>query len=245
MTVCQFSLMLAAGCCAGSCSCCTPGFAGSFCPRSWASARGWPAGDGCGTGTRPGSGSACTSCCGPQTCWTSPVPRSTPATSARGGPASGPSPVDRGEARQSAPSNCRPARHPARANHHRRRPQRRHATDPADHEVYRYKGGRFQITRTSPGAAPATAAPSSAGDDCAPHFGESKGGRSPQGMACWMRQNAVVAVGPAQSHIRDRSTSTSQPGAKGSKPCSLSQRTASRLRNDHHAWITSRSTSVP
>ncbi|GAA1388222.1 hypothetical protein GCM10009639_14430 [Kitasatospora putterlickiae] len=46
-------------------------------------------------------------------------------------------------------------------------------------------------------------------------------------------------------HIRERSTSTSQPGAKGSKPCSTSQRTASRLRNDHHARITSRSTPVP
>src|SRR5438552_18454701 len=54
-----------------------------------------------------------------------------------------------------------------------------------------------------------------------------------------------VAVGPAQPHIRDLSTSTSQPGANGSKPCSISQRTASRLRNDHHAWITSRSMPVP
>lgn len=91
----------------------------------------------------------------------------------------------------------------------------------------------------------ALTAPSSAGDDCAPHFVESKGGRSPQGMACSIRQNAFVAVGPAQPHIRALSTSTSQPGAKGSKPCSTSQRTISRLRNDHHAWITSRSMSVP
>lgn len=50
---------------------------------------------------------------------------------------------------------------------------------------------------------------------------------------------------PAQPHSTDLSTSTSQPGAVGSKPCSTSQRTPSRLRNDHHARITSRSTSVP
>lgn len=72
-----------------------------------------------------------------------------------------------------------------------------------------------------------------------------RAGDAPQGMACSMRQNAFVAVGPAQPHIRDLSTSTSQPGANGSKPCSISQRTASRLRNDHHARITSRSMSVP
>jgi hypothetical protein len=50
---------------------------------------------------------------------------------------------------------------------------------------------------------------------------------------------------PAQPHIRDLSTSTSQPGANGSKPCPASQRTTSRLRSDHHARITSRSTSLP
>ncbi len=54
-----------------------------------------------------------------------------------------------------------------------------------------------------------------------------------------------IAVGPAQPHSRDLSTSTSQPGANGSKPCSTSQRTFSRLRTDPHARITSRSTSVP
>ena len=58
-------------------------------------------------------------------------------------------------------------------------------------------------------------------------------------------RTALVAVGLVQPHIRDLSTSTSQPGEDGSKPCSTSQRTASRLRNDHHARITSRSTSVP
>ncbi len=47
---------------------------------------------------------------------------------------------------------------------------------------------------------------------------------------------------PPQPHSRDLSTATS---GHGSKPCSTSQRTASRLRNDHHARITSRSTSVP
>ncbi len=40
------------------------------------------------------------------------------------------------------------------------------------------------------------------------------------------------------------STSTSQPGAAGSKPWSASQRMSTRLRSDHHARITSRSTSV-
>lgn len=49
----------------------------------------------------------------------------------------------------------------------------------------------------------------------------------------------------APPHIRDLSTSTSHPGANGSNPCSLSQRMISRLRNDHHARIASRSTSVP
>jgi hypothetical protein len=58
-------------------------------------------------------------------------------------------------------------------------------------------------------------------------------------------RTALVAVGLVQPHSRDLSTSTSQPGEDGSKPCSTSQRTASRLRNDHHARITSRSTSVP
>jgi hypothetical protein len=52
-------------------------------------------------------------------------------------------------------------------------------------------------------------------------------------------------VGLVQPHSRDLSTSTSQPAENGSKPCSTSQRTARRLLNDHHARITSRSTSVP
>ena len=59
-------------------------------------------------------------------------------------------------------------------------------------------------------------------------------------------EGAVTAdQGFVQPHIRALSTSTSQPGEDGSKPCSTSQRIASRLRNDHHARITSRSTSVP
>ena len=66
-----------------------------------------------------------------------------------------------------------------------------------------------------------------------------------QEMARLMRQNGLVAVGLVQPHSRDLSTSNSQPGEDGSKPCSISQRAASRLRNDHHARITSRSTSVP
>src|SRR2546429_6888712 len=48
-------------------------------------------------------------------------------------------------------------------------------------------------------------------------------------------QPALVAVGLVQPHIRDLSTSNSQPGEFGSKPCSISQRDASRLRSDHHA----------
>ena len=55
----------------------------------------------------------------------------------------------------------------------------------------------------------------------------------------------LTRLGPWQPHIRDLSTSTSQPGEDGSKPCSTSQRIATRLRSDHHARITSRSTSVP
>lgn len=51
--------------------------------------------------------------------------------------------------------------------------------------------------------------------------------------------------GLVQPHSRDLSTSTSHPGRHGSKPCSTSQRTALRLRNDHHARITSKSTPVP
>jgi hypothetical protein len=58
-------------------------------------------------------------------------------------------------------------------------------------------------------------------------------------------RTALVAVGLVQPQSRDLSTSTSQPGEDGSKPCSTSQRTARRLRSDHHARITSRSTSVP
>ena len=41
------------------------------------------------------------------------------------------------------------------------------------------------------------------------------------------------------------STSNSAPGEDGSKPCSISQRAATRLRHDHHARIRSMSTSVP
>ncbi len=63
-----------------------------------------------------------------------------------------------------------------------------------------------------------------------------------------LRSNNEALAAPedaAQPHIRDLSTSTSQPGEDGSKPCSTSQRIASRLRSDHHPRITSRSTSVP
>jgi hypothetical protein len=53
--------------------------------------------------------------------------------------------------------------------------------------------------------------------------------------------------GPRRRHSRfqrgrDLSTATS---GDGSKRCSTSQRTARKLRNDHHARITSRSTWVP
>jgi hypothetical protein len=58
-------------------------------------------------------------------------------------------------------------------------------------------------------------------------------------------RSAFLTVGLAQPHIRDLNTSTSRPGQDGSKPCSTSERIASRLRNDYHARITSRPTSVP
>lgn len=103
--------------------------------------------------------------------------------------------------------------------------------------------GRSATTSTT--RSPPSAAPSAAGDDRAPHFVGRRAGDAPQGMACSTRQNALTAVVPTQPHIRDLSTSTSQPGANASKPCSISQRTTSRLRNDHHARITSRSTAVP
>ena len=38
-----------------------------------------------------------------------------------------------------------------------------------------------------------------------------------------------------QPHIMDLSTSNSAPGEDGSKPCSISQRAAARLRHDHQA----------
>jgi len=41
-----------------------------------------------------------------------------------------------------------------------------------------------------------------------------------------------------QPHSWDLSTSNSHPGEDGSKPCSISQRAACRLRNGHHARIT-------
>jgi hypothetical protein len=46
-------------------------------------------------------------------------------------------------------------------------------------------------------------------------------------------------------HCAPLSTSNSQPGEEGSKPCSISHRAATRLRSDHHARITSRSTWAP
>ena len=49
----------------------------------------------------------------------------------------------------------------------------------------------------------------------------------------------------AAQHRPRHALAYSAPGEDGSKPCSISQRAASRLRNDHHARITSRSTSVP
>jgi len=66
-----------------------------------------------------------------------------------------------------------------------------------------------------------------------------------QEMARSMRQKGTRSCRLVQAHIRDLSTSNSQPGEFGSKPCSISQRETSRLRSDHHARITSRSTSVP
>ena len=61
----------------------------------------------------------------------------------------------------------------------------------------------------------------------------------------WPSRRARPCARLARPHIRDLSTSNSQPGMDGSKPCSTSQRAATRLRHDHHPRITSRSTSVP
>ena len=68
-------------------------------------------------------------------------------------------------------------------------------------------------------------------------------------LPCLLRGRCLLAKGggrvQGERHIRDLSTSNSAPGEDGSKPCSISQRAAFRLRHDHHARITSRSTSVP
>jgi hypothetical protein len=68
-------------------------------------------------------------------------------------------------------------------------------------------------------------------------------------VPCLLRGRCLLAKGggrvQGERHIRDLSTSNSAPGEDGSKPCSISQRAAPRLRHDHHARITSRSTSVP
>ncbi len=65
------------------------------------------------------------------------------------------------------------------------------------------------------------------------------------GLPLVHRDLAALVRSLPDPHIRDLSTSNSQPGKDGSKPCSTSQRTATRLRHDHHPRITSRSTSVP
>ena len=59
------------------------------------------------------------------------------------------------------------------------------------------------------------------------------------------RSSPRARTGRSARMAWDLSTSTSQPGEDGSKPCSTSQRTAVRQRSDHHARITSRSTSRP
>lgn len=65
------------------------------------------------------------------------------------------------------------------------------------------------------------------------------------GWWSWGQWLAAAGFAVFHPHNWDLSTSTSQPGEDGSKPCSISQRMALRLRSDHHARITSRSTSVP
>ncbi|MCF3131738.1 FAD-dependent monooxygenase [Streptomyces olivochromogenes] len=83
-----------------------------------------------------------------------------------------------------------------------RRPKHPYADRGYDHEVYRDNVRRFQIT---------------------PHLARRGAGHGSglgvyrwvvdgAEMACSMRQNALVAVEPAQPHSRDFSTSTSQPG---------------------------------
>jgi hypothetical protein len=76
---------------------------------------------------------------------------------------------------------------------------------------------------------------------------QSDRGRRLEPMICttFRLRTALVAIGLVQPHSWDLSTANSQPGEDGSKPCSISHRAATRLRNDHHARITSKSTSVP
>jgi len=56
---------------------------------------------------------------------------------------------------------------------------------------------------------------------------------------------ALGAVGLVPLHGADLSMATSGISSGGPKPCSTSQRTLSRHRNDHHARMRSRSTLVP
>jgi len=56
---------------------------------------------------------------------------------------------------------------------------------------------------------------------------------------------ALGAVGLVPPHGADLSRATSGISSGGPKPCSTSQRTLSRHRNDHHARMRSRSTLVP
>ena len=61
--------------------------------------------------------------------------------------------------------------------------------------------------------------------------------------SCGLHRTMPPEGETVQPHTWERSTSNSQPGEDGSKPCSISQRAATRLRSDHQPRITSRSTS--
>ncbi len=75
------------------------------------------------------------------------------------------------------------------------------------------------------------------------HLLRVESGHGGQRRGCSLTPSHLVAW--SRGHAWDLSTSNSQPGEDGSKPCSISQRAATRLRHDHHARTTSRSMSEP
>ena len=126
-----------------------------------------------------------------------------------------------GQGRQQASPDGRGARYPARGGHHRRQPQRRDPTDPADPRQARHRArlrpgpaplGRGRSDRAAALVPPP--APSSTGDDCAPQFVGSKGRRRAPGDGLLdaserMRSSRVRAAShPRTSRRPGPSTST-------------------------------------